>query len=97
MDKAIAKAISVIIVVFGAAPESVEAWHSAGAHALARAGATWQGIFQTSLGFYDLANRPPSMKAVVEAWGAGTISSIRISPRNGRSRRGCRDHVQTQG
>ena len=35
MDKAIAKAISVIIVVFGAAPESVEAWHSAGAHALA--------------------------------------------------------------
>lgn len=27
--------------------------------------------FQTSLGFYDLANAAPSMKAALEAWGAG--------------------------
>jgi hypothetical protein len=28
--------------------------------------------FQTSLGFYDLAIAAPSMKAVLEAWGAGS-------------------------
>jgi colicin import membrane protein len=29
-------------------------------------------IFQTSLGFYDLAIAAPSMKAALEAWGAGS-------------------------
>ena len=28
--------------------------------------------FQTSLGFYDLAIAAPSMKAALEAWGAGS-------------------------
>jgi hypothetical protein len=28
--------------------------------------------FQTSLGFYDLAVAAPSMKAALEAWGAGS-------------------------
>lgn len=29
-------------------------------------------IFQTSIGFYDLAVAAPSMKAALEAWGAGS-------------------------
>ncbi len=29
-------------------------------------------IYQTSLGFYDLAVAAPSMKAALEAWGAGS-------------------------
>jgi hypothetical protein len=28
--------------------------------------------YQTSLGFYDLAIAAPSMKAALEAWGAGS-------------------------
>lgn len=29
-------------------------------------------MYQTSLGFYDLAIAAPSMKAALEAWGAGS-------------------------
>jgi colicin import membrane protein len=29
-------------------------------------------VYQTSLGFFDLAIAAPSMKAALEAWGAGS-------------------------
>ena len=35
--------------------------------------------YQTSLGFYDLAIAAPSMKAALEAWGAGRRGSTRHS------------------
>ena len=53
--------------------------------------------FQTSVGFYDLAIAAPSMKAALEAWGAGSnlfhqgvARTIRTwSPRQCRNRAWC--------
>jgi colicin import membrane protein len=53
--------------------------------------------YQASLGFHDLAMPAPSMKAALEAWGAGRKKSFSSGCRQGerRSRSCCCDHVET--
>jgi colicin import membrane protein len=50
----------------------------------------------TSIGFYDLAFAAPSMKAALEAWGAGSNLPSRCREGDGRSGRGRRDDFEAR-